>query len=161
MKFLVVDDSTTMRNIMKKCLRKAGYENHDVIEAKSGPQAIELIASESPDLLITDIDMPEMTGLEMVEQLQSKGIHIRFGVASAQSGYEIILQAMELGARFMLKKPFDAAAVKQAMQGVVRDLDDQYAAEAERERLENKIAELTRATEALEKRIDSVPAPSE
>ncbi len=62
MKILIADDSRVMRQIVVRTLRQAGFGDHDLIEAADGKQAFELAKSENPDLVLSDWNMPEMTG---------------------------------------------------------------------------------------------------
>jgi two-component system chemotaxis response regulator CheY len=153
MKILVVDDSSTMRSIVKQYLRKAGFGDHEVVEAGGGPEAIELVSSEKPDLMIIDIDMPGMTGFEAVAKLQNQGTDIVFGIASAHAGFDAVSEAMNLGARFMLRKPFETDIVKRAMTHVMRDLEAKDAVVAERAQLLDKIEKLKEANSVLQDRI--------
>ena len=94
MKFLIVDDSIVMRRIVKKLLRKAGYgdDAHEVLEAKSGPEGIDLLLRHEPDIVITDFDMPEMTGIEMIKALREKNIDFAFGLATAHCSAEVLME---------------------------------------------------------------------
>ena len=105
MKFLVVDDSIVMRRIVKKLLRKAGYggETDVVLEARSGQEGIDFVLRDEPDIVITDYDMPEMTGIEMIERLRAKNIDVAFGLATAHCSTEVLMEAIELGARFAMQ----------------------------------------------------------
>ena len=67
MKILVVDDSTVMRKMVMRALRQAGHGGHDYSEAANGKEALEQISKESPDLVLCDWNMPEMTGIEVLE----------------------------------------------------------------------------------------------
>jgi two-component system chemotaxis response regulator CheY len=155
MKTLVVDDSKTMRSIVKQYLRKAGYGDHEVVEAGDGAEAIKLVESENPDLMITDIDMPEMTGFELVKEPQKQGKDITFGVASAQGGFEAVSEAIELGARFMLLKPFKTDIVKRAIDHVMQDLEAKDAVAAEKKNLVDEIDRLKEENQALQERIST------
>jgi len=104
MKFLIVDDSVVMRRIVKKLLRKAGYgeDSHEIFEANSGAEGIELVLRHEPDVVITDYDMPEMTGIEMIKQLREKNVEFAFGLATAHCSAEVLMEGIELGARFAM-----------------------------------------------------------
>ena len=71
MKIMIVDDSAAMRMIVKKTLRQAGFEGHEISEAEDGAKALAAIQSASPDLVLSDWNMPNMTGIELLEKLSS------------------------------------------------------------------------------------------
>ena len=64
MKILVADDSRVMRQIVIRTLRQAGYDDHDIVEAEDGADALAKVSSEKPDLVLSDWNMPNMTGIE-------------------------------------------------------------------------------------------------
>ena len=71
MKILVADDSRVMRQIVIRTLRQAGYDDHDIVEAEDGRDALDKVASESPDLVLSDWNMPNMTGIECLQALRA------------------------------------------------------------------------------------------
>ena len=73
MKILIVDDSTAMRMIVKKTLRLAGFEGHDISECEDGAKALAAIKTSKPDLVLSDWNMPNMTGLQLLEALSALG----------------------------------------------------------------------------------------
>lgn len=152
MKFLIVDDSVVMRRIVKKLLRKAGYEedNHEIFEASCGAEGIELVLRHEPDVVITDYDMPEMTGIEMIKELREKKVDFAFGLATAHCSAEVLMQAIELGARFALQKPFDASKVRRALQSAIGEIDEKCAAASDRATMAVTIRGLREEIETLE-----------
>ena len=70
MKILIADDSRVMRQIVTRTLRQAGFGDHDLVEAADGRQALDLTTEEAPDLVISDWNMPEMTGVEVLRKLR-------------------------------------------------------------------------------------------
>src|ERR1700677_494158 len=78
MKILIVDDSTAMRMIVKKTLRQAGFDGHEFTEAEDGAKALAAIKASKPDLVLSDWNMPNMTGLQLLEALQAGGQKITF-----------------------------------------------------------------------------------
>ena len=91
MKILIADDSRVMRQIVTRTLRQAGFGDHDLVEAADGKEALEMATAESPDLVISDWNMPEMTGVEVL-----------------RSTPEMRQQAEAAGAAFFIVKPFTA-----------------------------------------------------
>src|SRR5260221_13359067 len=79
MKIMIVDDSTAMRMIVKKTLRLAGFEGHDITEADDGAKALAAIKASKPDLVLSDWNMPNMTGLQLLEALVSGGVKETLG----------------------------------------------------------------------------------
>ena len=71
MKILVADDSRVMRQIVIRTLRQAGYDGHTVVEAQDGRDALEKVAAEQPDLVLSDWNMPEMNGIDCLRALRS------------------------------------------------------------------------------------------
>lgn len=106
MRILVVDDSSAMRKIIQRSLRLAGWEGHEVVEADNGATALELIRSHSPDLVLSDWNMPQMTGIQLLQTLRSEGRKVPFGFITTESTGEMRSAALEAGAQFILAKPF-------------------------------------------------------
>ncbi len=106
MKIMIVDDSMAMRLIVMKTLREAGFEGHDVTQAEDGAKALEKIRQDEPDLVLCDWNMPNMTGPELLEKLNEEGIKVRFGFVTTEASEEMRNKAKELGARFLIAKPF-------------------------------------------------------
>lgn len=108
MKILIADDSRVMRQIVTRTLRQAGFGDHDLVEAADGAQAFSLAVAEQPDLVISDWNMPEMTGLEVLRKLRANGHDTRFGFVTSECTAEMQQQAEAAGAEFFIVKPFTA-----------------------------------------------------
>ena len=108
MKILIADDSRVMRQIVTRTLRQAGFEGHDLVEAADGQQALDMANSEKPDLVISDWNMPEMTGLEVLRELRASGNDVKFGFVTSECTPEMQRQAEATGAAFFIVKPFTA-----------------------------------------------------
>ena len=105
---LIVDDSTTMRRIVARALRQAGLNFGRTIEAVDGRQALEMLAEHRVDIVLTDINMPNMNGLEFL-QAKAQDARIRdipVIMISSASGTELLRQARSYGAKGVVKKPF-------------------------------------------------------
>ncbi|NOZ69208.1 MAG: sigma-54-dependent Fis family transcriptional regulator [Deferribacteres bacterium] len=115
-KILVVDDEKGVRHSFKKILSRCGY---DVITAENGTEAVEKASSENPDLVIMDVTMPGMDGLETLKRLKSGNHSITVIMMTAYSTSERAITAMKYGAYDYLTKPFDndtlIALVKKAI----------------------------------------------
>jgi two-component system, chemotaxis family, chemotaxis protein CheY len=108
MKILIADDSRVMRQIVTRTLRQAGFEGHDLVEAADGQEALDKTTSENPDLVISDWNMPEMTGVEVLRKLRSAGNDVKFGFVTSECTPEMQRQAEAAGAAFFIVKPFSA-----------------------------------------------------
>lgn len=105
MRVLVVDDSRAMRMIIRRELR-TGADIDEVTEAEDAPSALRLLEDDSFDLVISDWNMPGMTGIEFLETLRGKGYDGSFAFITSESGEGTRLRALEAGAAFLLTKPF-------------------------------------------------------
>lgn len=105
MKIVIVEDEIRIREGLSKLVRKLN-ENYEVVgEASNGVEGLEVIRSVQPDVIITDIKMPMMDGLEMLNLLADKEIKAKTIVLSAYSEFEYARQAMRLGVKEYLLKP--------------------------------------------------------
>ena len=108
MKILIVDDSKVMRSIVKRTLRQAGFGNHEVVEAGNGSEGLEQVAEHTPDLVLCDWNMPEMNGIEMLQELRGAGNEGKFGFVTSEGTAEMHQVALDAGALFLITKPFTA-----------------------------------------------------
>ncbi len=115
MKILVVDDSRVMRQIVTRTLRQAGYSGHDVVEACDGRAGYEAAVSEKPDLVLSDWNMPGMTGVEVLRTLRADGVQTPFGFVTSEGSDEMRQTALDAGALFLITKPFTAASFRDAL----------------------------------------------
>ena len=74
MNIMVIDDSLAMRLIVMKTLREAGFDGHEIIQAEDGAQALDMIRTDTPDLVLCDWNMPNMTGPELLKAINDDGI---------------------------------------------------------------------------------------
>jgi two-component system, chemotaxis family, chemotaxis protein CheY len=112
---LIVDDSSVMRKIVERSLRQAGVELDNVFEAGNGAEALATITQNRVDLILCDINMPVMDGLEFVRNLSTvenaKGVPV---VMITTEGSEThVVQALSAGARGYIRKPFTPEQVKE------------------------------------------------
>ena len=103
-KILIVDDAMFMRNIIRKILKEDGYTQ--VWEAQDGEHAMELFREISPDLVLLDITMPGISGIEVLEEIQREDPQSRIVMCSAVGQEQMIQQAVMLGAKDFIVKPF-------------------------------------------------------
>jgi len=112
-KILVVDDAQFMRMMLKNILVGAGYEVAG--EAENGVQAIERYRSLKPDLVIMDMIMPEMGGIDAVREIVKLDADARVLMCSAMGQQALVVEAIQVGARDFIVKPFQAAGVLEAV----------------------------------------------
>ena len=112
---LIVDDSSVMRKIVERSLRQAGLDSLIVFEAGSGIEGLEVLRSKKVDIILSDINMPCMDGLEFVRQIRSQQLAVEVPVVmiTTESSEEHVKQAIQAGARGYIRKPFTADQVKE------------------------------------------------
>jgi two-component system chemotaxis response regulator CheY len=115
MKILIADDSRVMRQIVTRTLRQAGFDGHDLVEASDGAQAYDAAVNEKPDLVLSDWNMPEMTGVEVLRKLRATGVAVPFGFVTSEGTPEMRQAAEDAGALFLITKPFTAEAFRDAL----------------------------------------------
>lgn len=107
---LAVDDTITFRMMLANCLRKGG---HHVIEAENGKEALEKLLADPPDIVITDLNMPVMNGLEFIESARQEhaGQALPMLLLTTEVAEHLKQRAREVGATGWLTKPFDPAQI--------------------------------------------------
>jgi two-component system chemotaxis response regulator CheY len=119
MRILIVDDSKAMRLIVSRTLRQAGFGGHEIIEATNGAEALNVAAAQAPDLVLSDWNMPEMTGIELLRALRASGNDVTFGFVTSESSSEMRETATAAGASFLVAKPFSADTFAEALDPVL------------------------------------------
>lgn len=109
---LVIDDQQSVRMILKRALEDAGYQ---VAEAANGRQGLDLFQATPADLVITDIAMPEMNGLELILELTRAFLDVTV-IATSGAASDELQAAKLLGARHTFSKPFDLQVLLRAVQ---------------------------------------------
>ncbi len=115
MKVLIVDDSKAMRMIVQRTLKQAGFTNIQPLEANNGVEALQVIEQQSPDVVLSDWNMPEMKGIDLLVTLRANGKQVPLGFITSESSPEIREQATAAGAAFVIVKPFTPAAFEEAL----------------------------------------------
>jgi two-component system chemotaxis response regulator CheY len=115
MKILVVDDSKAMRMIVRRTLRQAGFGDHTVTESANGKEALESVRESKPDLILSDWNMPEMDGIQLLDSLKAEGIAVKFGFVTTERTPEMRQRAESAGASFLIVKPFTPEDFKNAL----------------------------------------------
>ncbi len=119
MRILIVDDSRVMRQIIARTLRQAGYTGHDLVEAGDGQEALTEIDNQTPDLILSDWNMPVMDGLELLRRLRATGVTTPFGFVTSEVSASIAALATEAGADFVITKPFTPQAFRDSLDPVL------------------------------------------
>jgi two-component system chemotaxis response regulator CheY len=119
-KILIVDDSRAMRLIVRRSLRQAGFDVEGVTEATNGAEALAAIRVDSPDLVLSDWNMPEMTGIELLAALTAEGKKIPFVFITSENTPEMRERALSSGARGMIAKPFDEDKLREVLGPILR-----------------------------------------
>lgn len=116
MKFLVVDDSGTMRRIVTNSLQRIGYT--DVVEAEDGQEALGLFDG-SVDFVITDWNMPKLSGIDFTRAIRAKDARVPILMVTTRSVREDILAAAEAGVNNYIVKPFTPQVLKEKIDQVL------------------------------------------
>jgi two-component system, chemotaxis family, chemotaxis protein CheY len=151
MRFLIIDDSVTMRRIIANILVRLGYP--DVVHAANGREALDRIATEAVDVVITDWYMPEMNGLDFVKTLRTTPAtsHIPIVIVTANAASDDIQHALRLGVKGYVLKPFSVDTMKDKIDSLMAqlapepDADQPEAGQAEAGQAEARQAEAGQA----------------
>jgi two-component system chemotaxis response regulator CheY len=105
---LIVDDSATVRRVVKRTICQAGFAIDTFLEARNGREALDTLRQITPSLVVTDINMPEMGGIELIQAMKAQASlrDIPCVVISTEGSHEVIEQMMELGVVGFVQKPF-------------------------------------------------------
>jgi two-component system chemotaxis response regulator CheY len=111
-----------MRKIVERSLRQAGLDLKEVHEAGSGIEGLEVLKACSVDLILSDINMPSMDGLEFVRQIRAQQLApgVPVVMITTESSEEHVRQAIEAGARGYIRKPFTPEQVKERVLPLVQ-----------------------------------------
>jgi len=122
MRILVVDDFATMRKVIKNLLRQIGYQN--VTEAEDGVVALKELRSQKIDFVISDWNMPNMTGIELLRAVRadSELSSLPFLMVTAESLKENVLEAVKAGVSNYIVKPFTAEVLSEKIEKIIEKL---------------------------------------
>ncbi|MFI3249638.1 MAG: response regulator [Eubacteriales bacterium] len=116
-KILLVDDAAFMRKVIKDTLSKNGYT--ELFEAVDGADAVEKFDQIKPDLVLMDITMPNMDGLEALKTIRAKDPNANIVMCSAMGQETMVIDAIRSGAKDFIVKPFKAERVLKAVTAIV------------------------------------------
>lgn len=119
MKFLVVDDFSTMRRIVRNLLKELGFTNID--EAEDGVVALQKLKAAQFDFVVSDWNMPNMTGIELLRAIRADAAlkHLPVLMITAEAKKENIVEAAQAGANGYIVKPFTAATLDEKLQKIL------------------------------------------
>jgi len=121
-KILVVDDFATMRRIVKNLLKQIGYTN--IIEAEDGADALKILKSKKIDFIVSDWNMPNMTGLELLKAVRadSELSGLPFLMVTAESLKDNIMAAVKEGVSNYIVKPFTADVLNEKIEKIIEKM---------------------------------------
>jgi len=122
MKILIVDDSSTMRRIIGNVVMQLGIEKENFDEAEDGLKAWNMLNNKKYDVILTDWNMPNMNGLELVKKVRSAGNHQNTPIImiTTEGGKGEVITALKAGVNNYIVKPFNAEILKEKLDGVLK-----------------------------------------
>jgi two-component system, chemotaxis family, chemotaxis protein CheY len=122
MKFLIVDDFSTMRRIVRGLLKEIGYNNAE--EAEDGAVALNMLKNSKFDFIVSDINMPVMNGFELLAAVKSDDTlkHLPVLMVTAEARKEDIVRAAKEGAAGYIVKPFTKATLEEKVQKIMQKI---------------------------------------
>jgi len=123
-RFLVVDDFSTMRSIVRNLLKELGFMN--VQEAEDGAEALARLRAEKFDFVVSDWNMPKMTGIELLQEIRADDRlkHLPVLMVTAEAKRENVIMAAKAGASGYVVKPFTAATLDEKLMKIFRAMQE-------------------------------------
>ena len=119
---VICDDEVILRNGLKSWVEKSGLPLKVSGTAGNGPQALELIAKQKPFIALMDVNMPGMAGLDVIEEIQNRGIGTRFIIISGHDEFQYARRACHLGVVDYLLKPIDRGELVELLKKVLEQI---------------------------------------
>jgi len=121
---LVVDDSRIVRTMVKKTISMSGMDVREIHEAENGKQALDVLAKEWVDIVFADLNMPEMSGVEMVDRMSEDNLLVSIPVVivSSEHSEKRIEELKKRGIRAYIKKPFRPESFTDVVQDVLESV---------------------------------------
>jgi two-component system chemotaxis response regulator CheY len=118
---MVVDDSAAIRKILQRVLRQTGMAIRSIHEAGDGQEALELLKTQPINLVLTDINMPKMDGIQLLAAMKAtpRWHHIPVVMITTEGGESKVSEAVRLGAAGYVRKPFTADQIKEKLAGIL------------------------------------------
>ena len=119
-KILIIDDFATMRRILKNILKQLGFKN--LVEADDGTTALNVLESQKIDLIISDWNMPKMTGLELLKKVRASTEYKKtpFLMVTAEAQKQNVIEAVQAGVSNYVVKPFTAEAISDKLEKILK-----------------------------------------
>lgn len=119
-KVLIVDDFATMRRILKNILKQLGFKN--LLEADDGTTALDVLEKSDIDLIISDWNMPKMTGLELLKTVRTHKRYSKtpFLMVTAEAQKQNVIEAVQAGVSNYVVKPFTAEAISDKLKKILK-----------------------------------------
>lgn len=122
LKVLVADDFATMRKIVRNILKQIGFD--DIVEAEDGQAALQILRSENIGLVVTDWNMPNMSGLELLQKIRNdpKTANLPVMMVTAEGLKENVVTAVKAGVNNYVVKPFTAEVLQEKLEQIFKKL---------------------------------------
>ena len=117
-KILLVDDEVDILRVLRRYLQ----DEHEILTAESARDALRIFAKEKPDVIVTDIRMPGMTGIEMMRRIKSTAADAEFIIVTGHGDLETTTTALELGAADFILKPVDIERLRESISKAINGL---------------------------------------
>ncbi len=119
-KVLIVDDFATMRRILKNILKQLGFKN--ILEADDGTTALEVLEKQDIDLIISDWNMPKMSGLDLLKRVRADEKYSKhpFLMVTAEAQKQNVIEAVQAGVSNYVVKPFTAEAISEKLKKIIK-----------------------------------------
>ncbi|MBN1225744.1 MAG: response regulator [Deltaproteobacteria bacterium] len=123
---LIVDDSSSMRAVIKKTIKVSGFNVGRFLTAEDGRDAMKVLSAEWVDLVLTDINMPNMNGMELIQKMKEDEIlkTIPVVIVTTEGSEKVKKQSMDLGANALIKKPFRPEDIRNALNRIMGEKED-------------------------------------
>jgi len=123
---LIVDDSLSMRSVIKKTIKVSGFKVGEYFEAADGKEALKILADAWVDLVLTDINMPNMNGLELIATMYEDQTlrSIPVVMVTTEGSEKSVQKSMEMGAKGYIKKPFQPEDIKRILNSIMGEAED-------------------------------------
>jgi two-component system chemotaxis response regulator CheY len=118
---LIVDDSAAIRKILQRVLRQTDIPIGEVLDAGDGVEALKILSTRHVNLILSDINMPNMDGLQLLAQLKAndKWKSVPIVMVTTEGGQGKVIEAVQLGAAGYVRKPFTAEQIKEKLTGLI------------------------------------------
>jgi len=122
-KVLIVDDFATMRKVVRNLLKQVGYE--DIVEAEDGVMALKALKSQKIDVIVSDWNMPNMTGLELLKAVRADEDLAKtpFLMVTAEALQDNVVAAVKAGVNNYIVKPFTAEVLNEKIKKIMESID--------------------------------------